>query len=168
MLHFTLFSTSKPFLTLIYSKQDLRYLHLPLWGPSLQLSARIDSEVDIYLTLSIIFILHVTVLPFSISFVLVLKRLCTFLYFLPDTWIALQTFQPTLLWWNGYHSFFHCVMPQEFLKSYLTQHKLCDAPLYLPMQWQLSRTIKTLSLSYSNSFDSFYSSVIGIISIFYN
>ena len=51
----------------MYSKQGFQSVHLSFWSPSQWLSTRFESELDIYLTLSIHLIFYVIVLPFSSS-----------------------------------------------------------------------------------------------------
>ena len=65
----------------MYSRQDLQSLHLLLRILSERLSARLYNELDIKLKLAIYFILHVIFLLFSSFYLLILKKLYTFLCF---------------------------------------------------------------------------------------
>ena len=67
----------------MYSRQDLQYFHLLLRSPSTNLSARLNSELDVNLKLSINLIFYVIVLSFSSSFCIGTEKV-TLLCFLPD------------------------------------------------------------------------------------
>ena len=67
----------------MYSRQDLRSIHLSLLIISERLSARLDNEPDINLKLSINFILYVIVLLFSIFLFIGTENVIYFSVFSP-------------------------------------------------------------------------------------
>ena len=104
----------------IFNKHILKtrltvFVHLSLRNPLVRLSVGLDSELTINLTLSINFILHVMVWPFSFFFVLLLRKLYTFQCFLLRTETVLWTLLPNILWWNDNHSLIPCARLQKFL-----------------------------------------------------
>ena len=54
-----------------------QFWHSYLWSPCPRLSTRLDNELYMNLTLSINFILHITVFPFSFFCYLLQRMLCT-------------------------------------------------------------------------------------------
>ena len=68
---------------IIDSRSDLQFLHLSLWSPLARLSDRLDSELDINLTLLMNFILYGIALPFSFSFLTGTENLMYFSMFSP-------------------------------------------------------------------------------------
>ena len=108
LLHLKHFDVDN-FSNYFYSRQDLQYLYLLLSSSSERLSARLDSELVINLTLSINFIPYIIFYHFQALSLLILKNLRTF---------CIQTFfqilQLTLLQLNGNHISIHCVKLMEF------------------------------------------------------
>ena len=91
-MQFTHLNSNKLLLTVTYSRQNLQSLHLPLCMPSARLSVTL--ELVINLTLSINFILYVTVFPFSFSFLVSAENVMSFSVLLET---ALQILLPTVM-----------------------------------------------------------------------
>ena len=77
-------NTNVSSLTVMNWRSDLKFLHLSLWIPLARLSAILDSEFDINLTLLMNSILYVIALLFPFSFLIGTENVIYFFMFSPN------------------------------------------------------------------------------------
>ena len=106
---------NKPLLMVIYSRLDLEICLF--WSPPGRLSFRLESELDMDLTMLMDFfpMLLSCYFHFFFFFWLAPKSLFASQYFLLSTQTALQILLPTLWLWNGSHNNNNYRTRQEFL-----------------------------------------------------
>ena len=107
-------------------------MHLLLWNPSDKLSARLDSEVDINLKLSINFSLYVIVLPLSSSFLIGTEKVIYFSVFSPkhSNWPSNSFANCLIIKWLSYVEPLWNTTGISFGVLYLKLKILRAAPLY--------------------------------------
>ena len=90
-------NSNETLLTVIYSRSDLKFLHLSLWNPLVRALAWLDNKLNIDLTLSMNFTVRVIDSPFSFSFLISTKKVMYFLVFSPENSTTLQILLQTLI-----------------------------------------------------------------------